>query len=67
MVEQVRVWDRERRGGPGPSIAVYPAGTPDDQLPGGRVIDKAHCRVSISWPATAGQDVLHHSTDQQGE
>ncbi|WP_405388078.1 methyltransferase, FxLD system [Streptomyces sp. NBC_01102] len=51
--EQIRSWDRERRGGPGPTVSVFPAGTPDDQLPGERVIDKHHCRVTFSWPSAA--------------
>ncbi len=52
----LRTWDREHRGGPGPRITVYPAGTPDDrirELPGARVIDKDRCRVTLSWPLTA--------------
>ncbi|MEV7778813.1 methyltransferase, FxLD system [Kitasatospora sp. NPDC088351] len=69
--EHVRAWAREHRGGPGPHIAVYPAGTPDDQLPGGRVIDKKDSRITISWPpaATAAEDQVaqHHSTDGTGE
>lgn len=67
----LRTWDREHRGGPGPRIAVYPAGTPDDrirELPGGRVIDKDHCRVTLSWPSAAtaagDQGTLHHLTEQ---
>lgn len=51
MAEQVRVWDRDHRGGPGPRIVVYPAGTPDEQLPDGRAIDKRHVRITISWPS----------------
>ncbi|WP_133740382.1 methyltransferase, FxLD system [Actinorugispora endophytica] len=47
---QVRAWDRERRGGPGPRVSVHPAHTPDDRLPGGRVVDKKHSRVVLSWP-----------------
>lgn len=46
----LRDWARERRGGPGPIIRVYPAGTPDDQVLGDRVIDKVHSRISLSWP-----------------
>ncbi|MFP8887730.1 methyltransferase, FxLD system [Streptomyces mangrovi] len=46
----VRDWARERRGGPGPVVRVYPAGTPDDQVTGDRVIDKVHSRISLSWP-----------------
>ncbi|WP_327352755.1 methyltransferase, FxLD system [Streptomyces sp. NBC_01304] len=44
-------WAANRRGGPSPSIRVYPAGTPDDQIQGDRVIDKVHSRISLSWPA----------------
>ncbi|MGW1764488.1 methyltransferase, FxLD system [Streptomyces sp. NPDC002073] len=47
----LRDWARLHRGGPGPVIRVYPAHTPDAQVPGDRVIDKVHCRVSLSWPA----------------
>ncbi len=67
MAAQVRLWDRLHRQGPGPRIAAYPAHTPDDQLPDGRVIDKRHVRITISWPRTglpaAGRGVLHHPTE----
>lgn len=67
MAEQVRLWDRLHRQGPGPRIAAYPARTLDDQLPHGRVIDKRHVRVTISWPSAglpaAGRGVLHHTTE----
>ncbi len=67
MAEQVRRWDRLHRQGPGPRIAAYPAHTPNDQLPDGRVIDKRHVRITISWPPTglsaAGRGVLHHPTE----
>ncbi|MGH3694808.1 MAG: methyltransferase, FxLD system [Pseudonocardiaceae bacterium] len=67
VAEQLRVWAREHRGGPGPQFRVYPVGTPDDQLPEGRVIDKKHSRVTISWPqaatAAVGQGVLQHPTE----
>lgn len=63
VAEQLRIWARVHRGGPGPQLRVYPASTPDDQLPPGRVVDKKHCRITISWPqvptAASGQDVLH--------
>ncbi|WNE96390.1 methyltransferase, FxLD system [Streptomyces luomodiensis] len=49
VTEHVRTWAKEHRGGPGPKISVFPAGTPDDQLPGERVIDKVHSRVTLSW------------------
>ncbi|MGH8906602.1 MAG: methyltransferase, FxLD system [Egibacteraceae bacterium] len=48
--ELIRTWDLDYRGGPGARIAVYPAATPDGDLPEGRVIDKRHTRVVISWP-----------------
>ncbi|MGH3929429.1 MAG: methyltransferase, FxLD system [Pseudonocardiaceae bacterium] len=67
VAELLRIWGREHRGGPGPQFRVYPVGTPDDQLPEGRVIDKKHTRVTISWPqaatAAAGQGVLQHPTE----
>ncbi|QKW22277.1 methyltransferase, FxLD system [Kitasatospora sp. NA04385] len=47
---EVRTWDREHRGGDGPVFTAYPAGTPDDRLPDGLVIDKTHVRLTISWP-----------------
>lgn len=50
MAEHVRIWAKERRGGPGPKISAFPARTPDDQLPGERIIDKVHSRVTFSWP-----------------
>jgi len=70
MAEQVRVWDREHRHGPGPRIVVWPAHTPDDLLPEGRVIDKRHSRVTISWPLAslpdAGLAIPQRSTEQKG-
>lgn len=51
MVEQVRVWDRDRRGGSGPDFAVWPKDTPDEALPQGLIINKRYNRVTISWPA----------------
>ncbi|BBA99053.1 putative O-methyltransferase [Actinacidiphila reveromycinica] len=46
----VRAWDREHRGGSDPLIRVHPAGTPDEAVPGDRVIEKRHSRISLSWP-----------------
>lgn len=51
-VELIRTWDRDHRRGPGARIEVYPAVTPDAELSLGRVIDKKHTRVVISWLAT---------------
>lgn len=66
VAEQLRVWEREHRTGPGPQFRVYPMGTPDDLMPDGRVVDKKHSRITISWPdaagAAPGQDALHQHT-----
>ncbi|GAA0955909.1 methyltransferase, FxLD system [Actinocorallia libanotica] len=50
IAEQLRVWGRDHRGGPGAQYRIYPAGTPDHAIPDGRIIDKSASRVSISWP-----------------
>ena len=49
-VALIRTWDRDHRHGPGPRIEAYPMTTPDAELSEGRVIDKKHTRVVISWP-----------------
>jgi len=49
LVEEIRTWDREHRDHHA-RIEVHPAGTPDDRLPAGRVVDRPHTRVTISWP-----------------
>lgn len=55
VVGHIRTWAETYRGGPGPEIVVYPAGTPDDLIPGERIIDKTHSRISLSWSrANAG-------------
>ncbi|MFN2494976.1 MAG: methyltransferase, FxLD system [Pseudonocardiaceae bacterium] len=48
--ELIQAWERDHRGGPGARIEVYPAATQDAELPPGRVINKRHTRVVISWP-----------------
>ncbi|ONK13302.1 methyltransferase, FxLD system [Streptomyces sp. MP131-18] len=50
FAEHLRVWDRDHRQGPGARFEVYPADTPDDHLTQGRVVNKRHTRVTISWP-----------------
>lgn len=49
MVEQIQDWNCERRSHRA-HIEVHPAGTPDDRLPAGRVIDRPHTRIAITWP-----------------
>ncbi|MFD7584461.1 methyltransferase, FxLD system [Kitasatospora sp. NPDC059811] len=53
LVNEIRTWDREHRGGSGARFEVHPAGTPDGRLPAGRVVDKTHTRITISWPEKA--------------
>ncbi|MDQ2882494.1 MAG: methyltransferase, FxLD system [Actinomycetota bacterium] len=50
FVEQIRIWDRDHRHGPGPRLPVHPVGTPDAELPSGLVVDRRHTRMAISWP-----------------
>lgn len=46
----VRTWDRDVRPGGYPSLSVHPAGTPDQCLPPGDVIDKPASRLVLGWP-----------------
>ncbi|MBE1579530.1 protein-L-isoaspartate(D-aspartate) O-methyltransferase [Amycolatopsis roodepoortensis] len=66
VAEQLRIWERDHRNGPGPQFRVYPAGTADDLMPAGRVVDKKHSRITISWPhaanAAAGRSALQENT-----
>ncbi|WP_433435391.1 methyltransferase, FxLD system [Nonomuraea sp. CA-141351] len=50
IVEQVKVWDRDYRGGPGPQFQVWPIDHPVEVLPKSVVITKQHTHVTISWP-----------------
>ncbi|MET9959472.1 methyltransferase, FxLD system [Streptomyces sp. NPDC006326] len=49
LAEELQTWDRDHRQDE-PVIYVYPAGTPEADLPPGRVITKRHRRIVISWP-----------------
>ncbi|WP_209446179.1 methyltransferase, FxLD system [Streptomyces sp. MZ04] len=60
LVATVRAWDRHVRAEDNdqhvdPVLTVFPAGTPDDQLPAGDVLDKENCRLVVRWP---GRDAL---------
>lgn len=50
FADQIRIWDRDHRHGPGPQLTVHPAHTPDAELPSGHVTDGRHTRIVISWP-----------------
>lgn len=47
FADQVRHWDRHRRGGPEPVVRAYRAGTPDHRLAPGRIVDRPHTRMVI--------------------
>lgn len=48
LVDEIQKWNGEHRSHQA-RIEVFPANTPDDQLPAGRVIDRPRTRVTISW------------------
>ncbi|MFI2209649.1 methyltransferase, FxLD system [Streptomyces sp. NPDC020141] len=51
LAAAVRAWDRDVRDrAEDPALSVHPAGTPDDRLPAGEVLDKPHCRLVFQWP-----------------
>jgi protein-L-isoaspartate(D-aspartate) O-methyltransferase len=50
MNNQIQTWDRDHSHGAPAQIFVYPAGTPDERLPAGRILRKHHTKVTISWP-----------------
>ncbi|MEV7415370.1 methyltransferase, FxLD system [Streptomyces sp. NPDC089919] len=49
LAEEIQAWHDGHRGDRA-HIAVFPAGTPDEHLPVGRVIERPHTRITISWP-----------------
>ncbi|GGS91628.1 MULTISPECIES: methyltransferase, FxLD system [Streptomyces] len=60
LVATVRAWARHIRADDNdqhadPVLTVHPAGTPDDALPAGDVLDKLHCRLVFRWP---GRDAV---------
>ncbi|MFC9078231.1 hypothetical protein ACFTY7_14620 [Streptomyces sp. NPDC057062] len=46
----MRTWDQKVRESGYPSMTVHPAGTPDEQLPAGAVLDKPSARLVFQWP-----------------
>ncbi len=60
LVATVLAWDRHIRAEANdqhadPVLTVHPAGTPDDALPAGDVMDKVNCRLVFRWP---GRDAV---------
>ncbi len=48
LADQIRRWHREMHSRPGAVIRAYPAGTPDDRLAAGRVVDRRHTRFVLA-------------------
>lgn len=46
----VRTWDQKVRESGYPPMTIHPAGTPDEQLPVGDVLDKPSARLVFQWP-----------------
>jgi len=53
LAGHIWTWDRDHRHGPGPVLAVHPAGTPATSLPAGSVLTRRHSTVVLSWPGVA--------------
>lgn len=49
MRDQIRVWNRDHREGPGPTIRAVPKSAAAD-VSAARVVEKRHVRILISWP-----------------
>ncbi|MGW7587643.1 methyltransferase, FxLD system [Streptomyces rubiginosohelvolus] len=60
----VQTWDREVRESWYPPLSIYPAGTPDDQLPPGDLVDTPATRAVFDWPGRGSRahlQALAHS------
>ncbi|WP_435057755.1 methyltransferase, FxLD system [Streptomyces sp. bgisy060] len=60
LAATVRAWDRHIRADDNdehadPILTVHPAGTPDDLLPAGDVLDKVASRLVFRWPGHHGR------------
>ncbi|MDX3071142.1 methyltransferase, FxLD system [Streptomyces sp. MI02-7b] len=69
LAQCVRDWDRYVRGTGCPAMTVHPAGTPDEDLPVGDVLDKKASRLVLQWPGRAphaGSDTLRALTTAGG-
>jgi protein-L-isoaspartate(D-aspartate) O-methyltransferase len=50
LVDQVRAWNDNLRGGKGPTLRIDPASLPQDQLPPGFHLRKRHNHLTLTWP-----------------
>lgn len=48
LCEEIRAWAPERDTRQ-PTLLIYPAGTPDAELPAGTVLDKNHSRFVLIY------------------
>lgn len=62
LADQVRTWEHNHRDGPDPRITTHPLGTSDHDLPPGRTLDRAHARITITWPHPADPDATCHDS-----
>lgn len=53
MADAIRSWDRYVRGNGYPPMTAHPAGTPDENLPPGQVLDKQRSRLVFTWTPDA--------------
>jgi protein-L-isoaspartate(D-aspartate) O-methyltransferase len=53
LCDEIRAWAPERDTRK-PTVLIYPAGTPDSELPTGTVIDKNHSRFVLTYDAVSG-------------
>ncbi|MEV7890238.1 methyltransferase, FxLD system [Streptomyces sp. NPDC002817] len=51
MAARVRDWDSTVRAAGYPHLTLHPAGTADQDLPAGHVLDKTDSRLVFHWPA----------------
>ncbi|WP_243657584.1 methyltransferase, FxLD system [Parafrankia sp. BMG5.11] len=49
LAYDVQIWDAQRRGGPDPTIRVYPSTIAWESLPPGRLIDTPSAQIMITW------------------
>ncbi|KPM54767.1 methyltransferase, FxLD system [Frankia sp. CcI49] len=49
LTDDVRMWDAERRGGPDPTIRVYPTEAGRASAPAGRILTKPSAQLLITW------------------
>lgn len=54
FIDLIKAWDREHRHGPGSQLTAIPVSASPRDFPAGRLIDKQHVQVVISWSRHGG-------------